>query len=391
MAKLSKHDRVVLIFGAKWCKNCNILNNDILLIDENELKLPIFKIDVDILPLLAEKYEATRLPTSIILHLNHKSEDIYPVYVGSNIEAFKSWIRNSSEGRLENKVPIRTLVDVDSVEPIIPEILEIAHDIYNEQIPQKQMTSFVSEDIQFINLVVAVGLGNMDIKLNDISNLNNGVKTIFSNEDTFTEVTIEELEKLYEYKIPTVSADGTCSNLDKLASKPFNLALNAYHIEYSPEILCNHLATYRLIKLGEIVNILRSLTNADWIGLYRVVLADNIPTLLKEAYFGEPSRPLFPMSKEFAVKSTNSWVGLTGNARVIPNTRLREEGVSYYECSGKVQSELCVPILREISSGQYQTIGIIDLESWNVNHFTSIIILEVLKVAFDLGNINFGI
>jgi len=53
----------------------------------------------------------------------------------------------------------------------------------------------------------------------------------------------------------------------------------------------------------------------------------------------------------------------------------------YYECSSKVQSELCVPILR--SDGT--VIGIIDAESWQKNAFTPQVTAEIVKVCEDLG------
>ena len=45
--------------------------------------------------------------------------------------------------------------------------------------------------------------------------------------------------------------------------------------------------------------------------------AAGIPVLVKLAYVGRPSRAEFPLTKEFAEKSTNSTVGLTGRATVI--------------------------------------------------------------------------
>jgi L-methionine (R)-S-oxide reductase len=121
-----------------------------------------------------------------------------------------------------------------------------------------------------------------------------------------------------------------------------------------------------------------------------VIDADNELGLLKEAYLGEPSRAVFPLTEAFAIKSTNSWVGLHGEIRHIPNTRAREEGVSYYECSGSVQSELCLPIFKSFPSSsaggmEWRVIGIIDLESWNPNHFTPQMIRDVLEVGFLLG------
>ena len=140
--------------------------------------------------------------------------------------------------------------------------------------------------------------------------------------------------------------------------------------------------------LNRAVNLLYSLTTAHWIGIYRVIDADNELGLLKEAYLGEPSRAVFPLTETFALKSTNSWVGLHGEVRHIPNTRAREEGVSYYECSGSVQSELCLPIFKSFPSSvgtEWRVVGIIDLESWNPNHFTPQMIRDVLEVGFLLG------
>jgi hypothetical protein len=45
----------------------------------------------------------------------------------------------------------------------------------------------------------------------------------------------------------------------------------------------------------------------------------------------------------------------------------------------------------EAEAAQYQVIGIIDLESWNVNHFTGRMVAEVMKIALDLGEINYGL
>jgi putative methionine-R-sulfoxide reductase with GAF domain len=109
---------------------------------------------------------------------------------------------------------------------------------------------------------------------------------------------------------------------------------------------------------------------------------------------------VFPVTEAFAKKSTNSWVGLTGNVRTIEDTNVRESGVSYYECSNKVQSEICVPIYgapsvsASIASSSSATespvIGIIDLESWGLHHFTEAKVLQVIRTAFEVGASNFG-
>ena len=205
----------------------------------------------------------------------------------------------------------------------------------------------------------------------------------------------EDLMSLYEYIVPTVSADGTCSNVHHMAKRPFNLATDVYGLTFTVEVLRNHAMTRRLLRLNEVVSYLYELTHADWIGVYRCVEADGVVALVKEAYRGEPSRAVFPVTEQFSKKSTNSWVGLTGQYRVINDTVVRDEGVAYYECSGLVRSELCVPILRKCSvDGDdclFHVIGIIDLESWNVKHFSESMIVNVLRVALSLGEHNLGL
>jgi putative methionine-R-sulfoxide reductase with GAF domain len=54
----------------------------------------------------------------------------------------------------------------------------------------------------------------------------------------------------------------------------------------------------------------------------------------------------------------------------------------YYECSVKVLSEACIPILDVTLS---RTLGIIDAESWSANYFDNARQLQLLKVCFDLA------
>jgi putative methionine-R-sulfoxide reductase with GAF domain len=230
------------------------------------------------------------------------------------------------------------------------------------------------------------------------------------------------LRSLFEYKVPVSSPEGTCSSSGIMAKIPFNLAVNVYHLFDSypafyqafdgvdvPSSLQDHQLTRRIVVLNNIVRKIHEVTSAEWIGIYRMVLADGVPTLVKEAYYGEPSRALFPVTSQFATNSTNSFVGLHGRIRHIPSIRSKSNAVGYYECSTKVQSELCVPILRcrdlspTITSdcvptpssandlnnniSLYDVVGIIDLESWKENHFTEQMISDVLQIACDIGSL----
>jgi putative methionine-R-sulfoxide reductase with GAF domain len=82
--------------------------------------------------------------------------------------------------------------------------------------------------------------------------------------------------------------------------------------------------------------------------------------LVKLSYVGRPSRAEFPLTHEFAEKSTNSTVGLTGRATVIEDvSRHVEAGGGFYVCDDGVQSEACVPILDEAR----EVAGIVDVEA----------------------------
>jgi putative methionine-R-sulfoxide reductase with GAF domain len=75
---------------------------------------------------------------------------------------------------------------------------------------------------------------------------------------------------------------------------------------------------------------------------------------------GRPSRAEFPLTREFAARSTNSTVGLTGRASVIDDVSKHvEAGGGFYVCDDGVQSEACVPILDDAR----RVIGIIDAEA----------------------------
>jgi L-methionine (R)-S-oxide reductase len=115
---------------------------------------------------------------------------------------------------------------------------------------------------------------------------------------------------LYSYSVPMMTEDGACSIVDQLAPVPYDLGT----------ILGGRSdqTTRRLALLERLVERAQETTGADWIGIYqRRTNAAGVPVLVKLAYVGRPSRAEFPLTKEFAERSTNSTVGLTGRATVI--------------------------------------------------------------------------
>ena len=424
-ASSSSSSALVLFFSASWCKSCEKLASDLSNYTDpsgssSVLKKATFKkIDVDDCPDLSEKYNVTSLPTLLVIDKSD-GRGYSARYSGSDITQVVALFDASSASSSASPD-----LGVPPKEPVIPLISTDLNLInlpkFNYAPDSTSRSPSTSISIQLLN---KINLGDMPYTAKDMMSLNTAVSGVLNDSAVQArKFSVDEIQKLYVYKVPTVSPDGTCSNVHQMAIKPFNLASDGYKIagiestsaNYLSDSSCEFLAsshplTMRLFRLNVIVEKLYEMTNADWIGIYRLISVRDddsnnssssssisnsssdvssswTPCLMKEAYRGEPSRALFPVTEPFAKKSTNSWVGLTGMPRIISNTRKREEGVSYYECSGSVQSELCVPILRFTGGGDsFDVIGIIDLESWKVDHFDSKKILNVLQVALDLGN-----
>ena len=195
------------------------------------------------------------------------------------------------------------------------------------------------------------------------------------------------LSSIFMYKVPKLTPDDTCSRA--LEPEPFDLHRALTGRAFEPATADTVLAQ-RLLKLGSVVRHIASCTSAEWVGIYRVIPSDTIAypvlvgsssTLVKEAYVGAPSRPFFPLTAEFAAKSNNSTVGLSGDAIVIQDTRCIDDDTPYYSCDGKVRSELCAPIRND--SGKI--IGIMDVEAFAPGFFTPERVSLILNMCSRLG------
>lgn len=166
-------------------------------------------------------------------------------------------------------------------------------------------------------------------------------------------VAIGDADSLYTYPVPMMSEDGTCSIVDQLA--PVHYDLTAILGGRSEQ------TTRRLALLERILERAQETTGADWLGIYqRRTNASGLPVLVKLSYAGRPSRAEFPLTAEFARRSTNSTVGLTARAAVINDVSKHvEAGGGFYVCDDGVQSEACVPILGHDN----QVAGIVDAEA----------------------------
>jgi putative methionine-R-sulfoxide reductase with GAF domain len=166
-------------------------------------------------------------------------------------------------------------------------------------------------------------------------------------------VAISDPASLYTYQVPMLTEDGTCSIVDQLAPVPYDLAA----------ILGgrSEQATRRLALLERLVERTQETTGSAWVGVYqRRTNSAGIPVLVKLAYVGRPSRAEFPLTREFAGKSTNSTVGLTGRATVIDDVgKYVEAGGGFYVCDDGIQAEACVPII----DASREVAGIVDAEA----------------------------
>lgn len=179
-----------------------------------------------------------------------------------------------------------------------------------------------------------------------------------------------EINSLLMYQVPKLSTDDSCSLTNDLDKTPYSLAWT----NPDPE---------RLWRLHKIIMKLQAITKADWLGVYRKIPnPKGESVLVKESYYGRPSRAEFPLTPEFAQKSNNSTVGLTGKGVLVKDVASYKG--PYYECDIEVISELCLPIFTK----NQEVVGIIDAESFNLNFFTPGKTLQIAKVCMDLGNLN---
>ncbi len=166
-------------------------------------------------------------------------------------------------------------------------------------------------------------------------------------------VAIVDPASLYTYRVPMLTEDGACSIVDELAPVPYDLtAILGGRSDQT---------TRRLALLERLCERAQETTGAEWIGIYqRRKGAAGTPVLVKVAYVGRPSRAEFPLTREFAERSTNATVGLTGRATVIDDVSKHvEAGGGFYVCDEGVQSEACLPILDAVRD----VVGIVDAEA----------------------------
>lgn len=183
------------------------------------------------------------------------------------------------------------------------------------------------------------------------------------------------LNRLYTYKVPKLSADGSCSLHEELDPKPYDLA-----VALGSRSLQN---SFALLVLEALVEHVHAQTGSDWTGVYQRRQLPGGPALVKLAYQGAPSRAEFPLTEAFAKTSNNVAVALSAQARVLQDVRAHvARGGAYYECDPKVQSEACLPVL----DANGRVIGLIDAESTKAGHYEPKRLAMLVALATECGS-----
>ncbi|MEP7154167.1 MAG: GAF domain-containing protein [Betaproteobacteria bacterium] len=183
-------------------------------------------------------------------------------------------------------------------------------------------------------------------------------------------------DALYRYEVPLLSEDGSCSLIEEMDPLLHDLAKTL-----GGE---NESTTRKLKMLNIMVTRAMMVTGTDWVGIYQRRRGPSGNEMLaKLAYRGRPSRAEFPLKAEFAKGSTNSTVGLSGQAKVIDDVAAyTAEGGGFYVCDDAVQSEICIPILDDSGA----VLGIIDAEAspkafFNADRQAAIVAMALVAAA----------
>jgi len=172
-------------------------------------------------------------------------------------------------------------------------------------------------------------------------------------------------EDLLTYPVPELTPDGTCNVGTRLAVKPYDLR-SILGVQGDPK--AEKATLQQLNQLYGLIAEVQKTVKADWIGVYQVAhKSDGSRVLVKLAYKGKPSRAEFPLTKDFALLSNNTRVGLSGKPIVI--TSVAAHSGAYYTCDATVQSEACLPIF---DAAGKRVVGIVDAEAFDENHFDTV-------------------
>ena len=289
----------ILCFSASWCKSCQSIKQDILAI-KSRLELDcvddatndtIFKgtnhpslvyIDVDDDPSISDTYNVQALPCFLFID---QSEHIAFRYEGSDLDRINTYINAFV---LDDKESFASLVaqevktdtpssEADDPNSAYPELDGVR---MSDRIPVTDIVNSLeghSHSHHAANELLQGRYGHQ------ASPCPSGTTSLIAEKDMF------------EYLVPMLSKDGTCSNSAILSPHPFNLATNVYKLKSLDGPEYERRLAY-LTKLHHVVNLIYQVSNhAEWIGIYRLLQIrgsghphynDGTRVLVKEAYKG---------------------------------------------------------------------------------------------------------
>jgi putative methionine-R-sulfoxide reductase with GAF domain len=198
------------------------------------------------------------------------------------------------------------------------------------------------------------------------------IDTALAELDLFLNDESNSVQAVWSYRIPELGEGGACSLFGHLQDEPFELSSILDKSENTQ--VC-------LTKLQAIVDFVSRRTLVDWFGIYQTRVTPEGPQLLKLAYVGAPSRPLFPVNEQFAATSNNVQTVMSHHARVINDVQAYvEAGGEYYTCDPKVQAETCLPLFDSANN----CIGIIDAEAFSKEFFTPDVLALLIAVCIKI-------
>lgn len=184
--------------------------------------------------------------------------------------------------------------------------------------------------------------------------------------------TPQALDRLYRYRVPKLSADGSCSLIEELDPTPYDLAASLGGRSLDTSL--------RLVTLHALVEAVARHTEAAWLGVYQVRHLPSGRALVKLAAVGVESRAEFPLTEAFGRHSNNVAVALSGVARVIDDVREHASaGGAYYECDPAVRAEACLPLLDDTGA----VVGLLDAEATEPAHFTPPRLAQLAALALE--------
>ena len=201
------------------------------------------------------------------------------------------------------------------------------------------------------------------------------VELAYSELEKYLSDDVDSVDATWSYSIPELGDEGTCSLFGHLQEKPFEL---------STYLKNNRDNDTLLRKLQIVVEFIKQKTEIDWFGIYTNIESEDGPQLLKLAYYGAPSRPLFPISEYFAANSNNTRVYMSEKGCVINDVeKYVQQGGEYYTCDPNIKSECCLPIFNI----KKQCVGIIDAESFETNYFTDDVLAILVAACLHINQI----